>query len=147
MNRELSERLFLGETAFCDNPTLLEARGWVVHVRSYPTLDIQFSAKEMVPIRVRAICDDWDDLPPSVDLLDEAGTPLARFPQGIGHSVFNNSAHPRTKRPFLCIPGIREYHEHGSHLSDKWDNYKNRKSDYDLGAILTRIWDAWRRSK
>lgn len=147
VNRELSERLFLAETGFCENRKLMETRGWVVLVRAYPTLDVQFSAEGKATIRMRALCEDWDDLPPSVELLDEAGTPLPRFPQGIGHSVFNNSAHPRTKRAFLCIPGIREYHEHGSHLSDKWDNYRNKKSDYDLGAIVTRIWDAWKRSK
>lgn len=147
MNREISERLFLAETRFCENEKLLASRRWVVVVRTYPVVEVQFSADGRSTVRARAVCDDWDDVPPSVDLLDAEGTPLAKFPQGIGHSVFNNSAHPRTGRPFLCVPGIREYHEHGSHLSDKWDNYKNKKSDYDLGGILTRVWDAWMRSQ
>ena len=146
MNRELSEELFKTQTGFCSDPGLLVLRSWKVVSSSYPLLEVDFFADGREPIRVKMLCDNWDELPPSVDLLDTKGVPLPKFPQGIGHSIFNNSAHPRTGRPFLCTPGIREYHEHSSHVGDSWDNHKN-KSAFDLGGILTQIWRAWGESQ
>jgi len=146
MNRDLSEALFKDQTKFCSDTTLLLVRSWRVVSASYPSLEVEFFADGRFPIRVKLLCDEWDELPPSIDLLDQNDVPLPRFPQGQGHSVFNNSAHPRTQRPFLCIPGVREYHEHSSHIGDSWDNYKS-KSGYDLGGILTRVWSAWKNSQ
>ncbi len=146
MNSELSEEIFKIQTKFCSDATLLSVRSWKIVTLSFPRMEVEFSSNGRPPIIIKMLCDEWDDLPPSIDLLDQTGTPLAKFPQGQGHSVFNNSLHPITKRPFLCIPGVREYHEHSSHISDKWDNYKN-KSGYDLGGILTRVWSAWKSSQ
>lgn len=30
------------------------------------------------------------------------------------------------ERPFLCIPGVREYHEHPAHTDNPWLNYRTR---------------------
>jgi len=146
MNHELSEEIFKNGTRFCQDEALLSVRSWRVVSVTYPVLEIEFAYEGRSTIRVKMLCNDWDELPPSVELLDKEGVPLAQFPVGKGHSVFNNSSHPRTQRPFLCIPGVREYHEHTSHVSDTWENYKN-KSGYDLGGILTRTWDAWKNSE
>ncbi len=141
MHKELSEELFKEQTKFCYDDNLLKLRSWRVVARSYPTLEVEFSADGKSTIRVKMTCDDWDELPPSVELLDSSGAPLRPYPQGQG--VFNNSAHPKTGKPFLCTPGVREYHQHTSHISDSWDNYKTR-SGFDLGGLLTQIWNAWK---
>lgn len=115
-------------------------RGWTVFDTSYPIIDMGFTGHNK-NIRIRMVCDNWNELPPSIELLDMDGKYLAsirRDPAG----VFNDSAHARTGRPFICMVGSREYHTHESHLNDHWANHSQR-SGYDLGGILTQVWRAW----
>jgi hypothetical protein len=120
-------------------------RGWVIYVASYPLLEIGFAAPNRQPVRLRVRCDGWNGQPPSVDWLSDEGTPLASIPQGPGGQL-NNSPHPQTKRPFVCMAGVREYHNHPSHVGDSWDNYKSRPG-YDLGGVLTRVWRSWQEAR
>jgi hypothetical protein len=46
--------------------------------------------------------------------------------------------HPTTHKPFLCLRGFREYHEHPQHSGDEWLLYRN-----DLG-LFTAILSLWR---
>ena len=96
-------------------------------------------------MRVRMTCDDWNGLPPIVTLLDQSGTGLRTLPTG-PTGIFHQGPHPVTGRPFVCMAGTREYHTHSSHTGDLWDNYRNR-GGYDLGGILTRIWNGWIKSQ
>jgi hypothetical protein len=126
---------------------LLQARGWVVHSRAWPRLDVSFRSTERQELRVRLGCDDWNDMPPSVDLLSPDGQSLAALPHqrtGPTSSIFNGSAHHRTGRPFVCMVGVREYHDHPSHVNDYWANYKSLDS-YSLGEIVTQLWHGWER--
>ena len=45
--------------------------------------------------------------------------------------------HPLTHRPFLCLRGIREYHEHPQHSGDDWMLYRQTLS---LFSILMSVW-------
>jgi hypothetical protein len=45
--------------------------------------------------------------------------------------------HPTTHKPFLCIRGIREYHEHPQHSGDQWFLYRNEMS---LFSIIMSLW-------
>lgn len=146
MHRELSKKLFDEQTAFCSDHRLLKSRQWNVICREYPLLIIEFSNNSKKSIRVKMICDDWDDLPASIEILGSEGNILSQtdFPKGQG--MFNSSPHPRTQKPFICSPGSLEYHQHSSHINDRWENYKT-KAGYDLGGILTRIWNGWKLTK
>lgn len=127
---KLSERLF-------------KLRGWILHSNTYPVLDVSFQSDSRIPLRVRLVCDNWNEWPPSIQLLSIEGNTLStikRDPAGI----FHKGPHPITRRPFICTPGSREYHTHTSHVGDLWDNYKNQ-SGFDLGGILTKIWRAWKK--
>jgi Predicted metal binding domain len=126
---------------------VLQARGWVIHSRTWPTLDISFRSPQRQELRLRLACDDWNDSPPSVDLLTPDGQFLTTIPNqrpGPTSSIFNGSAHPRTMRPFVCMIGVREYHDHPSHLTDHWANYKPLDA-YTLGSIVTQLWHGWER--
>jgi hypothetical protein len=83
-------------------------------------------------------CDGWDESPPSLELFDpESGVVFewSTWP----HDGWNaGDQHPVTKRPFLCLPGIREYHTHSSHLDDIWEPRRNVES-YGLLAIVDRV--------
>ncbi len=45
--------------------------------------------------------------------------------------------HPTTHKPFLCIRGIREYHEHPQHSGDQWLLYRSETS---LFSIIMSLW-------
>jgi hypothetical protein len=122
-----------------------EPRDWTVFTIEYPTIDVGFSGEGRPDLRVRMICDNWDEQPPSVQLLSMDGAFLTSLPRGLS-GIFNGSLHPLTGRPFVCMRGTREYHTHPSHIGDLWGNYKG-KSENSLGGILTQLWHAWRKTK
>ena len=119
-------------------------RDWTIIEDTYPVLDVLFGHASAAPLRLRLVCNDWDELPPSIQLLDKEGQFLATAPPNVGN-VFNSGAHPATGRPFVCMRGAREYHTHFSHTSDFWDNYRGQ-SGMDLGGIMFQLWQAWKRS-
>lgn len=47
--------------------------------------------------------------------------------------------HPTTHKPFLCLRGIREYHEHPQHSGDDWLLYRTQMS---LFSIVMSLWRA-----
>lgn len=124
-------------------PTLAQRRGWVLHEVAWPVIDCSFTAPQRTTLRVRLHCDDWNDQPPSIDLLNADGSYLTRSLAN-PTSVFNMNAHHATGRPFVCMAGSREYHTHPSHVTDHWTGFKDRAS-HDLGGILTQLWHAWRK--
>ncbi|TLM62279.1 MAG: hypothetical protein FDZ69_13185 [Deltaproteobacteria bacterium] len=138
MHELVSRALFTEQTKGIERVARL--RGWTIYCIEYPAIDVGFIG-ESKDIRVRMLCCDWDEMPPSIELLSLAGERLSTIRTG-PDSVFNNSAHPVTGYPFICMIGTREYHIHPSHTSDHWDNHKNKPGN-DLGGILTQVWNAW----
>jgi hypothetical protein len=47
--------------------------------------------------------------------------------------------HPQTKKPFLCLRGIREYHEHPQHSGDDWLLYRQQMSLFSIVMSLWRV--------
>jgi len=47
--------------------------------------------------------------------------------------------HPTTHKPFLCIRGIREYHEHPQHSGDDWLLYRYQMSLFSIVMSLWRV--------
>lgn len=69
-------------------------------------------------------CSSFDAQPPSVAMVEPATgveLPLEKWTPGVPHGL-----HPATGKPFVCIQGVAEYHNHPSHLGDSWDRYRNR---------------------
>ncbi|ABE37273.1 hypothetical protein RPD_0033 [Rhodopseudomonas palustris BisB5] len=126
------------------DPRSVRMYDWAIVQANYPVFDVIFNHAQVAPLRLRLVCDDWDEIPPSIELLNKEGQPLATAPPNVGN-VFNGSTHPNTGRPFVCMRGAREYHTHGSHTSDLWDNYRGQ-SGMDLGGIVVQLWRAWKRS-
>jgi hypothetical protein len=144
MHKDLSKSIFDAQVDAI--PALLfEKRGWRVIDRTYPIFEVAFQAPGRTIMRVRMRCNDWNELPPNVELLDADGVYLTSLPTG-STNVFNNSQHEVTKHPFICMAGSREYHTHPSHIADSWEGYKNRDS-YTLPNIMGQIWEAWRKSQ
>ena len=47
--------------------------------------------------------------------------------------------HPETRRPFLCLRGTREYHEHPQHAGDDWLLYRPVTSLFDTIISVWRV--------
>ena len=123
-------------------PEVMSLRDWALFCKEFPILDIGFSAQDGARIRLKLVCDHWNERPPSVQFLDWEGRPLSaieRDPAG----VFNNSPHPNTGKPFVCMKGAREYHTHPSHIADAWETVRGTDR-FTLGGILTQLWHVWR---
>ena len=115
------------------------AKDWRLVSSIHPTLAIilrhhGFSRE----IEFRFGCDDWDELPPSLTLHDPADGRELQWPEWPKDGWVVHQSHPSTGKPFLCLPGIREYHTHSSHVSDKWDGYRLQGS-YRLRDIVDRV--------
>lgn len=143
MNNALAKAMFVEHTRCLDDPRLLELRSWKINELSYPIIDITFIHDLRRPLRIKLTAASWNTEPPSIELLDQNGSHLVRLPRGSG--VLNSGRHPLTNRPFICTPGSKEYHTHPSHIMDYWTNYSG-KSSFDLGGIITQIWNAWRKT-
>lgn len=142
MHLAAAQALFESQVANL-TPALTQRRGWVLHEVAWPVIDCSFTAPKRTTLRVRLHCDDWNDQPPSIDLLNADGSYLTRNLANPTR-VFNMSTHHTTGRPFVCMAGSREYHTHPSHVTDHWAGFKDRAS-HDLGGILTQLWHAWRK--
>jgi hypothetical protein len=95
---------------------------------------------------VRISLDDFDQRAPSVVFCDPftwEEIPYEKLHRGqhIGDNgkAFNVilGGHPLSKRPFLCMRGIREYHEHPQHTGDDWMQYRKHVG---LFSTMDTIW-------
>lgn len=141
MHVAVSRRMFAEDTAHLTTK-FATVRGWTLHEVEFPMIDCCFAGPGKRAIRLRLLCEDWNDEPPSIEILDPDGSPLST-PLLDPHSVFNQGPHPATGRPFICTRGSREYHTHEGHRNDRWENVKEDRDKYGLGAILNGLWDAW----
>jgi len=143
MHRAVSRRLFEKQVERWPFD-LAQKRGWVLHQIEYPILECTFTAPNRTALRLRFDFSDWNELPPSIELLDESGEPLkSLWPDPTG--VFNSSLHPVTKRPFVCTAGSREFHTHEGHLSEHWEQFRGKPGFEDVGSIVTKLWHAWQK--
>ncbi len=142
MNTLGAKALFDASIALLE-PRVIAARGWLIHDSVFPVLDLSFRDPARKELRLRLGCDDWNDSPPSVSLLAPDGSFLTALPpQRAAPTIFNGGAHAHTGRPFVCMIGVREYHQHSSHVGDLWSNYRTRDS-YTLGNIVEQLWRGW----
>jgi hypothetical protein len=91
---------------------------------------------------------DYDLRAPSLEFLDPWTDAPLKFetmlravefePQRKGHTVLLPD-HPTTHKPFLCLRGIREYHEHPQHSGDDWMLYRHTLSLFSIVMSLWRV--------
>jgi len=124
MRADLLEALLEQELQVCAEDESLSAarvRIW----RHAALVYVRFeSGRDGKPGIFRLDCSNFDALPPSVAMVDEnMQTELnnEQWTAGVPHGI-----HPITGKPFVCLQGVAEYHNHPSHLDDSWDRYRNR---------------------
>lgn len=138
-------------------------RGWWLLQADFPRVSVVFAAAQLRPSAVICGVDidfsNYDLEPPSVRLVDpftrepykqrNLPTALLRrqvvnlgnvpgMPQFAG-AVTLMQAHDLDDIPFLCIPGVREYHNHPAHTGDSWLSHRGRGAG-SLHQILHTIY-------
>jgi Predicted metal binding domain len=130
-----------------------ERRGWLLVEADFPTILVVMATPGLRPPAI--VCGvlfdytNYDARPPSVRLVD----PFTREPYKAGElpTVLNRAlpaqtvelpglpagnlqmqgvqplmqAHGPDEVPFLCIAGVREYHEHPGHTGDAWELHRS----------------------
>jgi len=136
------------------NAAIYTRRGWLLLDRSPLHVEVAFlSAVPLVGVFtipvvtacVRLDYSNYDLWPPSLTFIDprtrEPASPPVRAPAttpaGIRDALIDG--HPDTGRPFLCLPGIREYHNHPQHTGDDWLLHRATGAGR-LAVICERIW-------
>lgn len=134
-----------------------QERGWLLlnYDEKVPSIELGFLAKvainagigflPVVVCAVRLTYENYDLWPPSLTFIDifsrQPSQPHVRAimptPEGPRDILIN--AHPATNQPFLCLPGIREYHSHPQHSGDDWLLHREM-GDGNLSTICERIW-------
>ena len=142
----------------------LRKRGWIVEESNYPVVRVTFISRYIIPRS--AICtvefdfSDYDVIPPSVRFLDPFSTETAttlddyirlvsinkvKVSPVAGTYIKNNQLmniiinHCASGTPFLCLPGVREYHTHPQHSNDPWNNHRANYSGRLLFYLLEQI--------
>lgn len=91
---------------------------------------------------------DYDLVPPSIEFFDPwTGATLPygtmfralEYEQQRGTHLVLLGDHPITHKPFLCVRGVREYHQHPQHSGDDWFLYRDSLSLFSLVISLWRV--------
>lgn len=134
-------------------------RGWIMLRREPPVLEIAFLARlpvggsviTAIPACIQVEFSNYDLWAPSVEFIDpftrEYAPPpvqaLVEVPGGAQNLLV--VGHPETGRPFLCVPGIRQYHTHPQHTGDSWLLHRPGREG-SLAMICERVWQTMART-
>jgi hypothetical protein len=142
-----------------ENIEVYRRRGWVLLVEKTPQIDIGFLAHlslgpHSVPVMsacIRVDFTNYDLWAPSVEFIDpisgDFAAPLlqALVESDEGVRDLLVGGHPATGRPFFCIPGVRQHHEHPQHSGDPWLLHR-AKREGSLVTICDRVWRSMARN-
>lgn len=126
----------------------LRKRGWIIESTIFPTVRVTFLATRVSPPIAALTVDidftNYNICAPSVRFLHPiTNTPIylegKRKLPGNEENNLMVLAHPETKEPFLCLPGIYEYHIHPEHDGDSWDIHRYT-GEGSLYFLLEHIW-------
>jgi hypothetical protein len=166
---EVSRAKFAREVAaYRDMEAIYRKRGWLLLDAQFPEVFVAFAATKIrpVPIVAAVVVDftDYDLQPPSVRFVDPftrekllasnfqfqmlrrppmPGVPpeaMAVLMQQGGMQLANMIQSNRLDDyPFICLPGVREYHDNPAHTGDSWLLHRG-SGEGSLAFILEKIW-------
>jgi hypothetical protein len=148
---EVSRAKFDREVAeFRALETEYRARGWFLLHAAFPEVVVAMAAPQLKPpaivTGVRLDYTNYDASPPSLRLVSpftgepyrfnelltvmKRTVPIALPGMPAGQQVVVNQQVPLMQAfgpeeiPFLCLAGVREYHEHPAHSGDSWELHR-----------------------
>lgn len=140
-------------------------RGIIVHRIEFPNIVLSFLAHRLRPVviafTVKINFTNYDVEAPSVQFIDPITERQVtvedlpnEFPRAVVVPIYlPNGQTARVKQPgqnliashlplripFLCLPGIREYHEHTFHSNNPWFAHRG-KGEGTLGFIVDQLY-------
>lgn len=154
---EVSRKKFKRELELWSANSVRRERGWILLSEDEESLalELAFLARvttsagtapvPIVACAIRLTYENYDLWPPSLTFIDaftrEPTKPHVRavMPSEDGGRNVLIDAHPDTGQPFLCFPGIREYHTHPQHSGDSWLLHR-AAGEGSLSTICDRVW-------
>ena len=164
---EVSKRKFMREVRrFRANEKLHTARGIWLMDATFPTLTVGFVGVNCAPpvlvLAVRLDFTDHDVRPLSVRFVhpfngsvltkDQLQTKMPRLdptlPPELAAAMQAGGIAPRATEiiqgysghpAFLCLPGVREYHDHPAHSGDRWEA-RRASGEGLVFEIIDKIW-------
>lgn len=130
--------------------TMHRARGWWLLAAEFPVIEVAFATPRMRPaaiaFAVRIDFTNYDLWPPSVKFIDPfTGQELTSIDQVISPMLRMTQSGPQRivqshigQPPFICLPGVREYHEHPGHNGDDWLLHRG-KGEGNLLFLLDKL--------
>ena len=94
-------------------------------------VQIDFTNYDVEPLSIKFIC-------PFTKKILKRDEVLLQFIQGDKQPDLLQSH--QNGAPFLCIPGVKEYHDHPAHTGDSWLLHR-KNSEGSLGFILYQLYD------
>jgi hypothetical protein len=119
--------------------------GLQVDVAFIATVAIGDLSVPAITASIRLRFDNYDLWPPSLTFIDPRtggpAAPVVSAPDTVNGEVRNVLLGHPNGLPFLCVPGVREYHEHPQHTGDDW--LLHREAGAGRLAVICDI--VWRR--
>jgi len=159
----VSEAKFNREVAdFRKLEDVYRERGWWMLKAKFPEISVVFASPKLIPPAVIFGVElnflNYDLWPPSVRLVNPFTrvpymanqvpvklnrlVPIQPTPPGQGGQMAIQDmmqSHGHDQIPFLCLPGVREYHNHPGHTGDSWLLHRGQ-GEGTLNFILSQIY-------
>lgn len=131
-------------------------RGIILLEALFPNVYIAFAAPQLSPppivFAVKVNFDNYDVEPLSIQfvhpfskapiLKNQVGSQFIRLIKGVDGKAdsyqFLLQAH-NNQVPFLCLPGVREYHKHVFHSGDSWLLHRKLAGEGTLGFLVDQL--------
>lgn len=154
---EVTKRKFKRELALWKANGSQRDRGWILlsEDENIPQVELALivpvttggpvNKLDVAVCAVRLVYENYDLWPPSLSFIDvltrDCRPPQVRAflktAEGLRDVLVDG--HPNTNRPFLCLPGIREYHTHPQHTGDEWHLHRPTKEG-SISVVCERLW-------
>lgn len=123
---------------------LLSARDLEVEIAFVGTVSLGEQQLPAITAAIRLSYDNYDLWPPSLTFIDvHTGAPAYPIVRALdrvdGGDVRNVLLDHPNGRPFLCLPGLREYHSHPQHSGDDWLLHRSSGAGR-LAVVCDRVW-------
>lgn len=154
----VSKEKFDQETnLFLNSMATHRKRGIIVLDCAFPDIKLTFCAPQLKPcpvvFSVNINFTNYDLEPLSVKFINPFTYQLLKLPE-LGNQFIRKTGEIVNGKPqivplalglpdgtpFICLPGIREYHNHPDHSNDPWLSHRSKGGEGTLGFIIDKLY-------
>lgn len=160
IDAEVSKMKFENElNIFLNRQDVHRKNGIILLKATFPDIELLFMAPQLAPspavfsVRINFI--NYDLEPFSVSFIDPFSGELVKANQVLTHFFKKHSVDQQGNLikqpllqfetpdgiPFLCIPGVREYHNHPYHTGDSWLLHRKLGGEGSLGYLIGKLYE------